>query len=284
MKRIAFVTCSIKPDFADDDLETVRLLRQQGISVAPIPWDNDQTDWQSFNKVIIRSCWNYHLHPYKFTTWLDTLEAQQVNLFNPVNVIRWNLHKKYLQSLSKQGVPLPPTSWLTKGTSLNLASFMEEMAWQKIVVKPAISATAYNTFVTTISEAAHHQEAFNTLLQESDLLVQKFMEEVQKEGEWSLIYFNKKFSHAVLKKPAKNDFRVQDNFGGTSKFQEAPEFVLQQAEKILSLIDEPLLYTRVDGIISNDQFLLMELELIEPVLFLTHSEKATDKFVKEILS
>lgn len=284
MKRIAFVTCSTKPDFADDDLETAKLLRQRGISVQPIPWDGDQINWQSFDKVIVRSCWNYHLHPNKFTEWLDALEAQHVNLFNPVNVIQRNLHKKYLQSLSQQGVPLPPTTWLAKGTSLNLASFMEEKDWQKAVVKPAISATAHNTFVSTLSEAAHHQEAFNTLLIQNDLLVQKFMDEVQQEGEWSLIYFNKKFSHAVLKKPAKDDFRVQDNFGGTSNLQNPPQFALRQAEKIFSLIDEPLLYARVDGIISNDQFLLMELELIEPVLFLTHSEKATHKFVEEILS
>lgn len=284
MKRIAFVTCSTKPDFADDDLETVKLLKQHGISVQPIPWDSHQPDWQSFDKVIVRSCWNYHLHPDKFSMWLNKLEAQRVNLFNPVSVIRWNLHKKYLQILSQQGVPLPPTSWLTKGTSLNLASFMEGQHWHKVVVKPAISATAHNTFVTALSEAAHHQADFNTLLLKSDLLVQKFMDEVQQEGEWSLIYFNKKFSHAVLKKPAKNDFRVQDNFGGTSNFQDPPQFILHQAEKILSLIDEPLLYARVDGIISNDQFLLMELELIEPVLFLAHREKAADKFVEVILS
>ncbi len=284
MNRIAFVTCSTKPDFADDDLETVKLLRQQGISVQPIPWDRDPPDWQSFDKVIVRSCWNYHLHPDKFTKWLDTLEAQRINLFNPVSVIRWNLHKKYLQFLSQQGVPLPPTTWLTNGTSLHLASFMEEQRFEKIVVKPAISATAHNTFVTTLSEAAHHQAGFSYLLQKNDLLVQQFMNEVQQEGEWSLIYFNKKFSHAVLKRPAPNDFRVQDNFGGTSSFLEPPQFALHQAEKIISLIDEPLLYARVDGIISNDQFLLMELELIEPVLFLIHSEKAANKFVEVILS
>lgn len=73
MKRIAFVTCSTKPDFADDDLEPVKLLKQQGISVQPIPWDNDQTNWQSFDKVVVRSCWNYHLHPDKFTEWLCKL-------------------------------------------------------------------------------------------------------------------------------------------------------------------------------------------------------------------
>jgi glutathione synthase/RimK-type ligase-like ATP-grasp enzyme len=283
VKRIAFVTCSIKPDFADDDLETVRLLRKQGISVHPIPWDNDQTDWQTFDKVIIRSCWNYHLHPEQFIEWLNNLEAKRVNLHNPINVVRWNMDKSYLQTLSQQGVPIPPTAWLTKGTSLNLASFMEEKSWQKAVVKPAISATAHNTFVTTLAEVVHHQEVFDTLLQQSDLLVQQFMDEVQKAGEWSLIFINKKFSHAVLKRPAANDFRVQDNFGGTSQSYEPPTVALQQAEKILDFINEPLLYARVDGIISNDQFLLMELELIEPMLFLGHNIQAANTLAREII-
>jgi hypothetical protein len=282
-KKIAFVTCSIKPDFASDDLPVVDLLRSKGIEVQPLPWDVDSDQWNLFDLVIVRSCWNYHLHPKEFMQWLDRMESQKVKLLNSVKTVRWNLHKGYLQDLELKGVPLPETMWLKKGTSANLSQLITEKNWEKAVVKPAISATAFNTFLVLKVEANHQQLKFDEQLREADMLVQKFMPEVQQEGEWSLIFFDKKFSHAVIKRPAAKDFRVQNDFGGSAELASPPPFALGQAEKILSLIDEPLLYTRVDGVISNNQFLLMELELIEPTLFLADGKDAAQRFADSII-
>jgi hypothetical protein len=279
VKKIAFVTCSDKPDFAPDDQLVAR-----GALVHAIPWDNNFSDWQSFDKVVLRSCWNYHLHPEKFLAWLDELERQRVKLFNPVNIVRWNMHKSYLEKLSVQGVSIPQTMWLPKGSSHNLAVLLNERSWQKAVVKPAISATAYNTFLTTREEAQQHQRALDALLVVGDVLVQTFLPEVQQKGEWSLIFFDKKFSHAVLKRPREADFRVQDNFGGTTQVAEPPLKLVNQATKILTLITEPLLYARVDGVEEDQQFLVMELELIEPVLFLSQSNEAAIRFANSILN
>jgi hypothetical protein len=136
----------------------------------------------------------------------------------------------------------------------------------------------------SVEEAILHQEAsFIEQVQQGDVLVQQFMTEVQDEGEWSLIFFDKKFSHAVLKRARVNDFRVQDNFGGTYAVLDPPQLALDQAHQILTLIPELLLYARVDGIISQNKFLLMELELIEPVLFLRESKTAIHNLVKAIL-
>jgi glutathione synthase/RimK-type ligase-like ATP-grasp enzyme len=281
-KRIAFVTYSTKPDFANDDLPVVDLLRSKGIEVQPLPWDVDSDQWNSFDLVVIRSCWNYHLHPEKFIQWLDRMESQQVKLFNSVKTVRWNLHKGYLQELEGKGILLPESIWLKKGTAANLSQLITEKNWEKAVVKPAISATAFNTFLVSKEEAHQQQLKFIEQLQDADILVQKFMPEVQTQGEWSLIFFDKKFSHAVIKRPAAKDFRVQNDFGGTATLASPPLMALQQVEKILALIDEPLLYTRVDGIISGSQFLLMELELIEPMLFLKTSKGVASTFVDAI--
>lgn len=283
MKKIAFVTCSTKPDFTADDLLAVKQLENQNCRVQAIPWDGNFTQWASFDKVVLRSCWNYHLHPTEFMQWLNLLEKQNVNLFNPISTVRWNLHKKYLNELALQGVILPPTVWLKKDSSTNLAMLLKEKKWEKAVVKPAISATAHQTFTTTVGEAIHQQNIFENMLQQGDLLVQCFMPEVQTHGEWSLIFFNKNFSHAVLKKPKANDFRVQNDFGGSVEKKNPPAWVIQKAEKILSLISESLLYTRVDGLLSGEQFLLMELELIEPVLFFSYNKAAVQKFTEAIL-
>lgn len=281
--KIAFVTSSVKPDFASNDVATVDQLKSAGAEVQPLPWDIDNAQWNSFDLVVIRSCWNYHLHPEKFIEWIDQMEKKKVKMFNPLKIARWNLHKSYLKDLAAKGVSLPETIWLNKGSKANLSSLMNERSWKKAVVKPAISATAFNTFLVSKEEASIQQQKFESLVSQADMLVQKFMIEVQEEGEWSLIFFNKKFSHAVIKQPAKKDFRVQNDFGGSALHTQPPAFVLKQAEKILTLIDEPLLYARVDGVISEDKFLLMELELIEPMLFLEKENGSAQAFAKAMI-
>ncbi|MGC4021661.1 MAG: hypothetical protein QM734_06830 [Cyclobacteriaceae bacterium] len=278
--KIAFVTSSVKPDFTGNDLKVVDSLKSGGVEVTPLPWDVDFSQWNSFDLVVLRSCWNYHLHPEKFIQWIDRMEKEKVKMFNPLNIVRWNLHKGYLQELESKGISLLETLWFEKGSHANLSSIMTERNWKKVVLKPAISAGSFNTILVTKEDADKNQELFESLLSQFDILVQKFMIEVQEEGEWSLIFFKKEFSHAVIKRPIKNEFRVQHDFGGTATEAEPPSFVLQQGEKILSLIEEPLLYARVDGVVSGNKFLLMELELIEPVLFLEEENGSTHAFAQ----
>ncbi len=282
-KKIAFVTCSTKPEFASDDIPVVDLLQSKGTEVQPLPWDAESDQWKAFDLVVIRSCWNYHLHPEKFMQWLDQMESQKVKLFNSAKTVRWNLHKGYLKELEQKGVPLPETIWLKKGKGANLSQLITEKNWEKAVVKPAISATAFNTFLVSHAENEQQQQKFAEQLFSADTLIQKFMPEVQQEGEWSLIFFDKKFSHSVIKRPTSKDFRVQNDFGGSAELASPPPFALEQAQKVLLMIDEPLLYTRVDGVISNNQFLLMELELIEPMLFLADEKDAGERFANSII-
>lgn len=277
MKKLAFVTCSTKPDFAPDDVSVVHALQRRGADVQAIPWDGGLIDWKTFDRVVLRSCWNYHKHPNEFRQWLDELEKQGVNLCNPASIVKWNMHKGYLRELERHGVVIPETVWAPKKSGVQLADTLKTRSWTKAVVKPAISATAFNTFLVSAEEADAKQIAFNELNETSDLLLQKFMPEVQREGEWSLLFFDKQFSHAVIKKAKANDFRVQNDFGGTFQAAAPPDFILQQAANILALVKEPLLYARIDGVVSNGQFVLMELELIEPVLFLDQKEDAAER-------
>lgn len=284
MKRIVFVTCSTRPGFAEDDLPAVQALEATGAVVTPLPWDGDFNPWTAFDAVVLRSTWNYHLHPEKFLMWLSQLQTQNANVFNSADVVRWNIDKNYLKELSRKGIPVPPTVWLAKGSDSNLLQVLKENGWNRAVVKPTISATAHNTFQTSVETAAAQQEKFTSNLKSHDLMVQQFMAEVAEEGEWSLIFFNKQFSHAVLKKPKAGDFRVQENYGGTTAAIAPPQVAIEQAKEILKLVKEPLLYTRVDGVISNGRFVLMELELIEPVLFLQTAHEAAKRFADTILA
>jgi len=117
------------------------------------------------------------------------------------------------------------------------------------------------------------------------VMVQKFMDSVVSEGEWSLMFFGGKFSHAVLKTAKRGDFRVQNDFGGESRIADPPVHVLESAIRILQAAGGAL-YARVDGVIDRvpapNAFRLMELELIEPMLFLTSHPQATNRFADAI--
>jgi len=118
----------------------------------------------------------------------------------------------------------------------------------------------------------------------ADCLVQPFVPEIQDPGEWSLIFFDGVFSHAVVKRPASGDFRVQENFGGTVRAADAPDALVAQAAQILALADERTLYARVDGVVRAGTLQLLELELVEPSLFFDAVPTAAERFADAVVA
>lgn len=282
IRNIAFVTYQKAPNLTPDDALAIAPLKELDIEVIPAIWNDPAVNWKNFDAVIVRSCWDYHRQPRQFRQWLDHLQAQQVTLWNPTEIIGWNMHKKYLQDLAAQGVTIPPTIWLEAESSTNLFSLLQEHHFAQAVIKPMISATAYQTYRTSPATARNDQPRLDEILRHSGAMLQKFVDEITTAGEWSLIFFAGKFSHAALKRPPAGDFRVQSDFGGTSHRHTPAPTLVKQAEAILQLIEQPLLYARVDGVDRNGQFVLMELELIEPHLFLNMDIAAPRRFAEAI--
>ena len=166
----------------------------------------------------------------------------------------------------------------------NLSDLLADHGWDAAVVKPTISATAMLTWRTSRAQASDDQGAFEDLLRQSGAMVQPFLEEVASQGEWSVFYFNGTLSHAVIKHPQPGDFRVQSDFGGSSFAASPPYWLLDQVQMLLATIAEPWLYARVDGVARGERFLLMELELIEPSLFLAKDPQAPERFAEAILA
>jgi glutathione synthase/RimK-type ligase-like ATP-grasp enzyme len=270
MQRLAFVTYAQKPAISVDDELLATELRKLGFSIEGVPLDGAHADvhWQRFDAVIVRSPWNYHQHPEKFATWIERIERLGVRVLNPPRVMRWNMHKFYLRDLQHQGFRIPETVWIDRNATLSLTQLFEQTGWQQAVIKPAISATAFHTLLVESHEAETHQAAFDAIIRLGDVLAQQFMPAIRTEGEWSLMFFEKAYSHAVVKKPRLGDFRVQNDFGGTYKRVEPPPALVELGIRLLQRIPEPLPYARIDGIWADSQFFLMELELIEPMLFL----------------
>lgn len=281
-KPIAFATIDSLPNLTPDDRLAATALKRHGLDVVSAVWDDPQQHWADFSAVIVRSCWNYHKKPAAFLAWIDALTAQGVALFNPPDVLSWNSNKRYLFDLADAGVAVPPTVLLSAETRQPLATIVAEQGWTKAVVKPTVSATAFNTFVTTPDSAEGDDARIDPLLTQSDLLVQAFQPAIQTEGEYSLIFFGDAFSHAVLKTAAAGDFRVQSDFGGRSERVTVDDGLISAVVAQLQPWLARCLYTRVD-IIRDDPFLLMELEQIEPYLFFSENPDSADRFARQFL-
>ena len=280
--KTAFVTCTQFPKLTEDDLLATKALGELGISVEAVIWDDPSVDWPAYSDVVIRSCWDYHLKPKEFLSWLTILERAGTIVHNPVDVIRRNMEKTYLKELQEDGISIVPSLWLASGDKVHIADLLLSQGWQKAVIKPVISASAYQTSIISLQEEAEAQAMLPNLLNSGAVIIQEFAEEIRTKGEWSLIFFNKEYSHSVIKPPQQDDFRVQREHGGTSAAAvPAPSFVTQ-AQTIIEKIDAPLLYARVDGVERDGQLLLMELELIEPFLFFGYDKKAPAIFASAL--
>jgi len=277
--QIAFVTYCKEPGLTDDDKVLAQYLSQKDIAVSPALWDDATINWQQFDAIILRSMWDYFERPDEFNQWLDKLKMLNCKVLNPLSVVKWNQNKNYFDDFSRKGVLLPPYVICSQKNEDTLKTILQDNGWSKAVVKPAISGGAYNTWVTDTGTAAADETRFRKLLQAGDVIIQIFVEEIITKGELSLVFFNKKFSHAICKKAKQGDFRVQTQFGGIAEAIQPDTTILMQAADLLNSINEPLLYARVDGVVADDgKFLLMELELIEPNLSVTSNDKACENF------
>ena len=281
-RPIGFVTYCGKPGLTDDDQLAVAALARRGVPAEPLIWDDPSVDWDKYAALVLRSTWDYHRNAEAFVAWLVRVEASGNHLWNSAGLVRWNMDKRYLRELEGQGIAITPTAWLENGETANLRSLLEENGWDRAVVKPSLSATAFLTWRTTVAQAAERQSELDQMVQRGAVLVQKYEESIER-GEWSLVFFNGGFSHAVLKIPEGGDFRVQKEYGGTSVPDTAPPAAIAMAERTLALVRFPWLYARVDLIESDRRWLLMELEMLEPDLFLRHDPSAPERFAKAIV-
>lgn len=282
--EVAFVTCRQLPDIHDDDGLAADVLRDRGIPVVSAVWDEPAADWRQYRCVVIRSTWDYHHHQDRYAAWLRRCADDGVRLWNPPATVLANMNKRYLSDLEQRGVDVVPTEYLDVGHGQSLRGLLERRGWDRAVVKPAVSASAYRTWRTTTATADRDQAAFEEDSARHEVLVQPHVDEIATRGEWSLVFFAGEYSHATIKRPAAGDFRVQEELGGHSAPAEPPDHVIESARHILSLSPSPLLYARVDGIERGQRFMLMELEINEPYLFLGSSPGAAARFANAIAS
>lgn len=282
MTRVAFVTYAKYPLLYEDDRLAADLLRARGVEVEAAVWDSAAVRWEEFDAVVLRSCWEYHLRTGEFLDWITLMEQRRIPMWNPAVVVRDNADKRYLGRLAAEGVPVVPTVWVEKGADFDLAGILEAQGWERAVIKPVISMSAYRTWITTPARAAQDTLQAREISSSSGLMIQRFVPEIQTGGEWSFIFFMKEYSHAVLKMPKPGDFRVQQELGGRLIVRDPPQRLINQAEEVVRSVKEPLLYARVDGVEVGEELMLMELELVDPVLFFARDAGAAGRFADAV--
>lgn len=284
MKTIAFVTSSSDPHLIQDDRLAIEPLRKLGFDVLPLVWDDPSQDLALFDAFVFRSCWNYHRKAEFFENWLKDLKKLNRPVFNSIEINIWNLNKKYLLDLARKGVVIPETTFLPAGTfnSNLIPHYLQKIQSEKIVVKPSISLNGEDTYLLPKFEIEKIILRSLEINKSRDLLLQQFIPEIQTDGEISLMYFNKKFSHAIRKTAKQEEFRIHQEHGGSREAFFPESDVLSFAIDVVRAIPEDLLFCRVDLVRSSGKRYLIEFEILDPMLFLGMDLQAPDRFAKAI--
>jgi glutathione synthase/RimK-type ligase-like ATP-grasp enzyme len=279
--RVALVTCAEYPNLFEDDLLLARELEALGITPVPAIWDDPSIDWTSFDALVMRTPWDYYERAAEFRPWLDARIASGVLMCNAGDILEWNFDKHYLQDLEAAGVALVPTVFIECGEQGDVAALARARGWDEIVVKPTISGGAYRTHRFRVEDAAAYHGGIDQTLASCGLMVQPFLPEIF-DGELSLLFFDGVFSHAVRKRAKPGDYRVQFRFGGTTERVEVEPALVAQARACALAAPSLPVYARVDGVVKDGQFLLMELEVFEPLMFLSHDPEAAGRFARAV--
>lgn len=283
MPRIRFVTCRTWPEISESDRLVQRALEARGATVEGRAWNDPGAGWDGFDAIVLRSNWDYHFEPEAFLGWLDRLERAGARVFNPPALVRWNLTKAYLLELARAGVPTVATVIVEDESRAGLEAVMAARGWSRVVMKPVISASAHDTRLVTAATLDEAVGALASGAMRRPLLVQPFVEEIQTRGEWSLIFIEAQMTHAVLKRPASGEFRVQPRLGGTVETPPVPDAVRAVGRVALAALPVPPLYARIDGVETDGGFQIMEVEVNEPGLFFPHAPAAAQRFAEALL-
>lgn len=280
---VVFATCEQQLSITADDQVLADALGERGLEVRAIPWTEiDPFAVIDAPPVLLRSTWDYHRTPTLFRSWLDAFASSGRRMWNPPAVARGNIDKIYLNELEAAGIAIPKTRWIDHADNASIAATMRQEGWQRAVLKPRIAATAYGTFAIEREPSLDAEQLGPA--RSSGALLQEMIPEVVDRGEMSLVYFEGRFSHAVIKRATAGEFRVQKDFGGAVEPVTPPSAILSFADRVAASLPGDSLYARVDIVDTSRGPVLMELELIEPELYFLHAPGAAARLAGAIVA
>ena len=280
-KRCAYLTMDNTDGWEIDSNLSFEPMAALGWTVDMVSWQSANVDWEQYDAVYICTPWDYPEDPESFLALLESIDGSNAVLVNDIALVRWTIPKTYLRDLESRGAAIVPSIWHDEFEVDALAGFFDAHQTDRIIVKPVVSTNAHNTYLLNRVVPAELVEELQKTFATRPFVVQPFIENVQGEGEYSLFFFSNEFSHAILKTPKDEDFRVQEEHGACIISAEPERALLETAAKLLSLVEPMPVYARCDFIRGPDgRFLLMELEVIEPSLYLRMDNEAPMRFAR----
>lgn len=240
------------------------------IQLETLPWRQAAENAANYDAYLPLFVWDYFEGNQEAFLSEIAKSAQKTKIFNNFDVIRWNSEKSYLDELDSSGAPVIQTIYLDRVTETGIATAFETLDTNTLVIKPVIGGGAWRQVLYKQGDPFPSKDK----LPPEGAMVQAFLPSVQSEGEYSFLYFGGHFSHGVLKRAKSGDYRIQSIYGGTEETYTPSNEERESARLILDALEFTPLYARVDLLRGNDGALkLIELELLEPYLYLPHAEE-----------
>jgi glutathione synthase/RimK-type ligase-like ATP-grasp enzyme len=273
MQRIALLTArtdilaaplrhALDQLLAEEFGDMARPMAELGLQLEAVLW-TAEIDWNRYAAVLVKSAWDYQDRAEDFLGLLERVAGQGVPVFNDPALVRWNIRKTYLDDFAARGVPVVPSLWAEAPTAADIVRGFEMFGGDELVLKPQIGGGARNQTRHRRGEALP-----DGVILHKPGMIQPLIPTIATEGEFSFLFADNEFSHALLKRPKSGDYRIQEIFGGSNLAIDPAPADLASARAVLEALDAPPLYARVDLVRGVDgRLLLMELEVIEPSLF-----------------
>ena len=279
--RCAFLTMEDTAGWSiDADLAFAPLARL-GWHAEWLPWRRTGVDWDDYDAVYIAAPWDYPEDPQAFLRVLDAIDRSGAVLVNDLALVRWSLAKDYLRDLESRGADIVPSTWLERLDDAALDALLHRHARHALIIKPMVSTNATDTFLLEPPVPAGLRRSLLAAFANRACVAQPFIDNIRQDGEYSLFYFGGRYSHAIRKVPHAGDFRVQEEHGADIVPVEADADMRAAGDRILRLVHPVPVYCRCDLVRDGDgRCLLMELELIEPSMYLRMHPQAPRRFAR----
>jgi len=293
--RVAVLRCERLPSFVtweiddvealfDDDHRLVEAFAGRAVDAQSVAWSDPGVDWDAFDVAVLRSTWDYVDRLPQFLDVIEAVEGSRCVLSNPAEAVRWNADKRYLDDLDTRGVPVVPLVRGAAADASRIRAAVERAGWRDLVLKPAVGvggSGVVRTVAAELEQALEH--ALGALPPGAEVIVQPFAASILDEGEWSYIFLGGRLSHVLRKRPATGDFRAHGIYGGTVR-PAAPDPADQgTVAAMVARLPFDLDYARVDVVRYDGRLAVLELELIEPMLYLGLAPGSADRLAEAVL-
>lgn len=290
MTRIGFLACPgtlpgspVRRADAFEHDEQVAALRAgfepAGLELVELDWHGPLETLAAFPLVLLGTVWDYHDHEAAFLAKMDALAARAVKVWNPADLVRWNIDKAYLRDLAAAGAPTIPTLWLDDPTGEDIAAAFDRFDCTQLVVKRRVGAGAEGQLKFTRDSAPPSGWRYG-----HRAMVQPFLPAIVAEGETSFVFIDGQFSHAIRKTAAPGDYRIQSIYGGKEQSVDPlPSEIAAAAAVVRAIPGEVPLYARIDMIRHDGALAVMEAEMIEPFLYPAQGPQLGQRMAEAVL-